>query len=78
MMIVQASKEAASTKKDSTVLCEVVEQGLKLSKHCFRVNNLSNEVLIFHLVKIMKEGTLPFTFFKIVFAAIRVKKPFSL
>lgn len=33
MMIVQASKEAASTKKDSTVLCEVVEQGLKLSKH---------------------------------------------
>lgn len=33
MMTVQASKEAASTKKDSTVLCEVVEKGLKLSKH---------------------------------------------
>lgn len=30
MMIIQASKEATSTKKDST---EVVEQVLKLSKH---------------------------------------------
>lgn len=33
MMILQASKEAASTKKDSTLLCEVVQQILKLSKH---------------------------------------------
>lgn len=33
MMIVQASNEAASTKKDSTLLCELVEQTLKLSKH---------------------------------------------
>lgn len=33
MLIVQASKEAASTKKDSAVLCEVVEQNFKLSKH---------------------------------------------
>lgn len=32
MMRVQASKEAASTKKDSTFLSEVVEQDLKLSK----------------------------------------------
>lgn len=33
---------------------------------------------MFHVVKIMKEDTLPFTFFKIVFAAIRVKRQFSL
>lgn len=33
MMTLQASKEAAFTKKDSTVLCEVVEKGLKLLKH---------------------------------------------
>lgn len=33
MMTAQASKEAASAKKDSTTLCEVVEQALKLSEH---------------------------------------------
>lgn len=74
MMITHASKEATSTKKDNI---EVVEKALKLSKHCLRVNNLSNEVLISHVVKIMKEDTLSFTIFKIVFGVLRIKRQFS-
>lgn len=74
MMIIHASKEATSTKKDNT---EVVETALKLSKHCSRVNNLPDEILIFHIVKIMREDTLSFTIFKIVFAVLRVKRQFS-